>query len=164
MAGVPGEGGPTGEQRDLGPVSSASARNWTSSVRASAAQASASERSASLSRPALSSTLARSVAHHAPLEVRGPSSGHRHQLQRARQVPGEELEEPEVVGCIKDQVGLAGLPGQTQAPAESALAALMCPRHAVQLTAVDQDLAWSTSGAASRPATARLSSASDVRT
>ena len=41
-------------------MSSASARNWTSSVRDKAVQASTSERSASLTRPALSSTRARS--------------------------------------------------------------------------------------------------------
>ena len=132
-------------------ISSASARNWTSSVRARAAQASTRDRSASLTSPALSSTRARSMPTTPRSKSELASSTDRHQLQRPRQVAGQELEQPEVVRWRRRPASRQPVtPGPARsARAQSALAAAISPEQAVHLAPVEQDLALVDSGGAS---------------
>ena len=109
-----------------------------------AVQASTRDRSASLSRPALSSTLARSM----PTTPRSKSEcavvGTRHQLQGPWQVAGEELEEPEVVGGVEGQVGrLVRLGPGRSARAQSALAAPTSPSSPCTSPRLIRILHWS---------------------
>ena len=99
--------------------------------------------------------------HHAPLEVRGPLVGHRHQLQGAGQVAGEELEPAR--GCAGRR--RPGWAARTPRPApargrESALAAPMLPSRPCTSPRLIRILPWSTGGAKSSMVTATSSSAS----